>query len=105
MLKWRRVVREKEHAILDRTDKVAVLHARHALDLLPFLVSQELLPGCIHRPFIWPGKQINEFGTLRIASLPHGDDLETMLPHDPHSMVTEAGVKRRFVVLEDLIDS
>src|SRR5438128_4920516 len=83
----------------------SMLRFRHLLDLFPFAVRHKLSPRCIFRGLVRPGEQINELGPPLRLCFPHGDDLEAVSPHDARSMVPEACVERRLVVLEDLVDA
>src|SRR5438309_7661237 len=102
---WRRVGGCHENAILDRTDKISVLGAGHALDLLPFLISHEPGPRrSLHR-LVRPREEIDELRSPLGPRLPHGDDLEAVRFHDPRRVIAEAIVKGRLAGLEDLVDA
>src|SRR5438309_3321009 len=102
---WRRVGGGHEHAILDRTDKISVLGAGHALDLLPFLISHEPGPRRSLRRLVRPREEIHELGSPLGPRLPHGDDLKAVRPHDPRRVIAEPIVKGRLAGLEDLVDA
>ena len=70
------------------------------LDVGPLLVDHEFAPSLSHRGPILPLDQVNELGPAFGFRLPHGDDPEAMLRHDPGCMVLEPIMERIFVVIE-----
>src|SRR5262245_18246515 len=101
----RRVTSQGEDAILNRPDEVAMLRARHPFDRLRLLVSHELGPGGALGRFVTPSEQIDELRSRVSLRVPHGDNVESRLPHDPRGMVAEALVECRLVMLKDLVDA
>src|SRR5687767_1061994 len=101
----RSVASWNEQAILNRADQLAVLRARHALNLGPFLVRHELRPRGALRRLVRPREQIDELGSPIRLRFPHRDDIEAVFAHDARSMIAEALVECRLVVLENLVDA
>src|SRR2546426_6502809 len=93
-----------QRAILNLTNEDAVLLARDLLDLLPFLIALELVPGLSHRLFIRPGEQVDELCPVSQPCIPHPEDVEPVGSHDSPGVVAEPVVKRFLVLVKNLID-
>src|SRR5262249_38887088 len=99
----RRVVGQHEQVIFNLTHKVA-LPPRRLLNPIPFFVGHEGRPGLDLALFIRPSEQIDKFRFLTCPGFPHGDYVETMLPHDACGVIAEARVERCLIRLEDFVD-
>ncbi len=78
--------------------------SRHLLNLRPLLISHERRPLLLHRFCVRPLEQIDQLCAVMVSRFPDCHNFEAVSRHDPHRMIAEPFVERRFITVEDLVD-